>query len=242
MPGLGHILVVDDEPGVRSVLRQGLEDKGFRVFEAADKTELFAVLDSETIDLVTLDIGLGSSDGLLLAREIRADFNIPIFMITGRSAAVDRVRALEQGADDYICKPFYLTEVTLRIRNTLRRYPPLTRNPDLATEGTPRRLKFAAGMLDSTMREFTDVHGKPVELTETELALLEFFLRHPARILSRDEIMCELRGRHWSPEKRLLDGHVARLRRKIAPPREAPKFVKSVRGVGYVFTGEVHPG
>ena len=237
-----HILIVDDEPGVRGILREGLEEAGFRVSEAADKAELFASLDSATIDLITLDIGLGEANGLVLAREIRADFNIPIVMITGRSEPVDRVRGLEHGADDYITKPFYLAEVTLRIRNLLRRYPPLTRNTTSASEGSPRRFKFASGTLDSAMREFTDVEGKPVVLTDTELQLLELFLRYPARILTRDEIMRELRRRDWSPEERLLDGHVARLRRKIEPPGDAPKYLKSVRGVGYVFTGEVEFG
>jgi len=238
----GHILIVDDEPAVRDVLRQGLEEAGFRASEAADEAELSARLESEAVDLVTLDIGLGASDGLQLAREIRADFNIPIIMITGRSEAIDRVRGLEQGADDYITKPFYLAEVTLRIRNILKRYYPLPKNAASQAQEPQQRFKFSLGLLDVARREFTDVDGKPVVLTDTELQLLELFLRYPARILTRDEIMRELRSRNWSPEERMLDGHVARLRRKIEPLGEAPKFVKSVRGVGYVFTGEVHPG
>ena len=131
-----RILVVDDEPAVREVLRQGLEGAGFAVLEAEDKAEMFRALEDEQIDLITLDLGLGDSDGLELARQVRAARNIPIVMITGRSEPIDRVKGLEHGADDYVSKPFHLAEVVLRIRNVLRRYQ---REPDGYGNGLPRR-------------------------------------------------------------------------------------------------------
>ena len=183
-----------------------------------------------------------NSDGLELARQVRAARNIPIVMITGRSEPIDRVKGLEHGADDYVSKPFHLAEVVLRIRNVLRRYQ---REPDgygngaAAAGDQAQRYAFDSGVLDTRKREFRKTDGTLVDLTETEFRLLEIFLQRPAQILTRDEIMHELRSREWSPLDRTMDGHVARLRRKIEPLNETSQLIKSVRGVGYVFTGEV---
>jgi DNA-binding response OmpR family regulator len=207
------------------------------VSEARDKAALLRRL-TEPVDLITLDLGLGGEDGLELARQIRAVRNIPIVMITGRGAPIDRVAGLEHGADDYISKPFHIREVVLRIHNVLRRYE---LEESVPKPSTAQRYAFDLCVMDSTKREVTKVDGALLDLTESEFLLLEIFLRHPARVLSRDEILQMLRGRDWSPLDRTIDGHVARLRRKIEPPGEAPTLIKSVRGVGYVFTGEVKP-
>ena len=148
----------------------------------------------------------------------------------------DRVVGLEHGADDYISKPFHIREVVLRIHSVLRRYHLEEIIPKPSAE---QRQAFGVGVLDPAKREVRKVDGTLLDLTESEFLLLEIFLRNPARVLSRDEIVQMLRGRDWSPLDRTIDGHVARLRRKIEPPGEAPTLIKSVRGVGYVFTGEV---
>jgi len=236
-----RILVVDDEPAVCDVLCSGLEAAGMRAARAMDKAEMLAALAAGSFDLITLDLSLGSADGLVLAREIRAGYNLPIIMISGRVSAVDRVKGLEFGADDYVTKPFHLAEVVLRIRNVLRRYPSTAGADDPAAQAVAERLAFDAGALDMRKRALVDAGGARVDLTDSEFRLLELFLRNPSRILTRDEIMRGLRSRDWSPEERLLDGHVARLRQKIEPPSEAPRLIKTVRGVGYVFTGEVTP-
>jgi DNA-binding response OmpR family regulator len=239
-----RILVVDDEPAVREVLREGLEGAGFSVLEAENQAEMFHALEDGLIDLITLDLGLGDTDGLELARQARVVHNIPIIMITGRSGPIDRVKGLERGADDYITKPFHLPEVVLRVRNVLRRYhrePIRSGDEGDAAVDQPRRYVFDSGVLDTRKREFRNTDGALVDLTETEFRLLEAFLRHPVKILTRDEIMLELRSREWLPLDRTMDGHVARLRRKIEPKGETPVLIKSVRGVGYVFTGEVSP-
>jgi DNA-binding response OmpR family regulator len=239
-----RILVVEDEPAVREVLRQGLEEAGYSVLEAENQAEMFRALEDSSIDLITLDLGLGDADGLALARQVRTVRNIPIVMITGRSEPIDRVKGLEHGADDYVSKPFHLPEVVLRIRNVLRRYqrePIGPGNEGRAAVDQARRYLFDSGVLDKRKRELRNKAGALVDLTETEFRLLETFLRRPGRILTRDEMMHELRSREWSPLDRTLDGHVARLRRKIEPEGEAPALIKSVRGVGYVFTGEVSP-
>ncbi|WP_138472738.1 response regulator transcription factor [Poseidonocella sp. HB161398] len=225
------ILVVDDEPWLREVLRTGLEGAGFDVAEAADRNGLREVLDSRTIDLITLDLRLGNEDGLELARDIRADLNIPILMISARTAPIDRVHGLECGADDYIVKPFLIREVILRIKKTLERYQSTT-----AQEG---KLFFDHISFDPKRSSVTRSDGTPVELTGTELKLLELFLNHPGRILDRDSISRELYGHNWSPYSRTIDGHVARLRQKLGHQDETPPIIRSVRGVGYVLIGEV---
>ena len=231
-----RILVVDDEAAVCAILREAFEAEGFVVSEARDKAALFRSLEAESVDLITLDLALGHDDGLELARQIRALRNIPIVMITGRGAPFDRVVGLEHGADDYISKPFHIREVVLRIHSVLRRYHLEEIIPKPSAE---QQHAFVVGVLDPAKREVRKVDGTLLDLTESEFLLLEIFLRNPARVLSRDEILQMLRGRDWSPLDRTIDGHVARLRRKIEPPGEAPTLIKSVRGVGYVFTGEV---
>lgn len=229
------VLIVDDEPAVRAVLRNGLESEGWRVFEAWDRESLFASIRDHFIDVITLDLQLAEEDGLDLALELRSRKNIPILMISGRNKPFDRVKGLEYGADDYIVKPFHIREVVLRLQRVFDRY----HQPD----ETPSRIVFNHSELDLKHRVARHLDGTPLDLTGTELQLLELFLRHPQRVLSRDEISWAVNGRPWSPLDRTIDGHVARLRRKIETPGEAPMLIRSVRGVGYVFNGEVtHTG
>jgi two-component system, OmpR family, response regulator len=237
-----HILVVDDEPELRGILREGLEAEGFAVVEAANKAALFRCLNTHSIKLITLDLGLGPQDGFALALEIRAAHNVPIIMITGRDTSLDRVAGLERGADDYITKPFHIREVSIRVRSVLARYGISVDSlipSRIVKNDAAQKYAFDSGVLDVHKRELKKRDGAFVELTETEFRVLEFFLKHPGRVLSRDEIMQMLRGHDWAPLDRMIDGHVARLRRKIEAPSEELRIIKSVRGVGYVFTGDV---
>jgi DNA-binding response OmpR family regulator len=231
-----RILVVDDEPEIRAILCKGLAAEGFVVAEAADKAQLLAQLGG--VDLITLDVGLGAQNGLELAREVRAIRNIPIVMITGRAEPFDRVAGLEHGADDYVTKPFHIREVVIRVRNVLARYADAA--PAAAPAG-PERLAFDDTVVDLTAHSLRRGDGGRIELTETEFRLLEMFVTHPGRVISRDELNQMLRGRDWSPLDRTLDGHVARLRRKVEADEEEPRLIRSVRGVGYVFASEVRP-
>jgi DNA-binding response OmpR family regulator len=232
---------VDDEPAICSILRSGLETEGYEVSEAGNKVELLRCLQLAPIDLIVLDLDLGGEDGLQLAREVRAQHNIPIIMITGKADAFDRVAGLEQGADDYIVKPFHIRELLMRTRSVLRRYEleSVVEDAGNFVSVPAERYKFDDHVLDVPRRELKTVSGGTIDLTDAEFGLLLSFLRRPARILSRDELMHVLNGRDWSPEDRTIDGHVARLRRKIDSQSETPRLIKSVRGVGYVFTGDV---
>lgn len=237
-----HILVVDDQPAIRSLLRQGLEAAGYTVSEASNHATLMQCLEKEAVDLVTLDLNLGNDDGLAIARSIRASRNVPIIMISGKATGEDRVLGLENGADDYITKPFLMREVVLRVRGVLGRYGPVEAAAvEAAKRGDGERYSSELGIVDVARRELKTSSGDLIQLTDAEFDLLRILVRRPNRILSREEMMQLLKGRNWSPLDRTLDKHIAMLRKKIEPPGEAPRYIKSVRTIGYVFVGNVEP-
>jgi two-component system, OmpR family, response regulator len=242
------ILVVDDDADVRLLLRECFELEGYRVVEASDGATQKQALAAQVIDLVTLDLNLGGEDGLALAREIRAQRNVPIVMISGKSDTIDRVVGLELGADDYITKPFHLREVLARVRAVLRRYEPRvsdgasTTAVPAASGRTTQSFAFEGWELDLDRRELRSDARGAVTLTTAEFNLLAIFVQRPARVLSRDDIMDLLKGHDWSPLDRSIDSLVARLRKKIDQDSNIPKIVKTVRGVGYVFSVAVTKG
>jgi two-component system, OmpR family, response regulator len=233
-----EILVVDDDPEVRHLLRTCFEREGYIVSEACDAVGARTALERSGIGLVTLDLTLGRDDGLTLAREIRAAGDVPIVMVSGKGDAVDRIVGLELGADDYISKPFNLREVLARVRAVLRRHEangPASTIGDVAHE----RFRFGSWTLDVTNRGLLDAAGSAHELTTGEFNLLEMFVRRPHRVLSRDDIMDLLKGHYWSPLDRSIDALVSRLRKKIELDVTKPAHIKSVRGVGYMFATDV---
>lgn len=231
------LLVVDDDLDVRASMLDGLREQGFGVIEADSRDTALEVIRATPVDLVTLDLCLGADDGLDLAREIRALRNVPIIIVTALGDPADRVRGLENGADDYITKPFLLSEIVMRITNVLRRYELEAASAPGAE--IPPVLDFDHCVFDTRRRLVRKRDGGQIDLTDTELRLLELFVRHPGRVFSRDEISLALRGQAWSPLDRTIDGHVARLRRKIDHGHDESLLIRSVRGVGYVFTGDV---
>ena len=232
-----EILVVDDDPEIRHLLRVSLERENYAVSEAKDASTARSRLDRGGIDLITLDLALGADDGLTFAREIRAHSDVPIIMLTGKGDAIDRVVGLELGADDYICKPFNLREVVARVRAVLRRHEPARRT---AAKSAPHeRFGFNGWILDITSRELTTEACVNCELTTGEFNLLELFVRRSQRVLTRDEIMDLLKGHDWSPIDRSIDALIVRLRKKIEPEAAKPTHIKTVRGVGYVFATDV---
>ncbi len=237
-PDSQHILVVDDDPAVRELLRDCLEPEGFRVSEAANSAAMRALLSAGHIDLVTLDLMLGGENGLNLARDIRNHHDIPIIMITGKGDTIDRVVGLELGADDYIAKPFHPREVVARIRAVLRRKAP-AESGQAVSNPRSERLAFEDWTMDLSRREVMSKSQASLALTTAEFNLLEILARRPQRVHSRDTIMDLLKGHDWTPFDRSIDALVSRLRKKIEADPENPRLLKTVRGVGYIFACEV---
>jgi DNA-binding response OmpR family regulator len=235
-PSASHILIVEDDPKVRLLLRRCFEGEGYRVSEASCGAEALRQLSAASFDLVTLDLNLPDGDGLGFGREIRARSEVPIIMVTGKGDTIDRVVGLELGADDYITKPFHLREVLARVRAVLRRATPASR-PASGIDG--ERLVFEGWVLDLARRELISEAGQLCDLTTSEFDLLKTFATHAKRVLSRDQIMELLRGHDWTPVDRTIDNLVVRLRRKIEADPDNPRLIKTVRGVGYMFAADV---
>jgi DNA-binding response OmpR family regulator len=233
MPLTGRtILVVDDDPKVRTLLRRTLEGAGAAVCEAGDGAQAVAALHDRRPDLITLDLDLRGADGLDVAREVRRESAVPIVMITGKGDVIDRVVGLELGADDYISKPFHLREVLARLRSVLRRAEG-DAGPPTAEAGA---LRLDGLTLDLDRMAVTGRDGRPCEVTTADIRLLQAFVAHPMRPLSRDRLMDLTQGAEWSPLDRTIDNQVARLRRKIEREPTDPRLIRTVRGVGYMLT------
>lgn len=225
------ILVIDDDQDVRSVLRLGLAQEGWSIYEAADREEMLSVVQSRNVDAVTLDLNLQNIDGLSLARELRAIQNAPILIISARGQPFERVKGLEQGADDYITKPFHIREVVLRIKRLLSIYSQPLQDAQF--------LRLDQSIFDPSRGVLQDPSGSVISLTAQEKKLLQILTQNPNRVLSRDQIAQALTGRDWSPLDRTIDVHVAHLRRKLGQLLNTEIVIRSVRGVGYVFATPV---
>jgi len=232
-----HILVVDDDPRIRQMLVRYFEDEAYRVTAVSDGRSMRDVMARQVVDIVLLDLVLGGSeDGLQLAREIRARSDVPIIMLTGRDDVVDRIVGLEIGADDYIPKPFHLREVLARLRSVLRR-----RRPEAVTAATAQpkadTLTFDGWTLDLGRRQLQAAGGQEIALTTGEFDILAVLARQPGHVFTREALMDLTRSRSLEAFDRTIDAQIARLRKKIEKDPKNPTLVKSVRGVGYVFTG-----
>ncbi|THK36203.1 response regulator [Ensifer sp. MPMI2T] len=228
-----HILVVDDDSRIRQMLSRYFEDEGYRVSLAGDGREMRECLDKHSADIILLDLVLPGEDGLTLARDIRARSDVPIIMLTGRNDVVDRIVGLEVGADDYIAKPFHLREVLARVRGVLRRRQPRS----LSVSDTQSEIyRFEGLRLDIDRRQLLSDDGSEIPLTTGEFDMLCVLVRHAGRVLQRELLMDLTRGRNLEAFDRTIDAQIARLRRKIERDPNQPALIKSVRGVGYVFS------
>ncbi len=242
--GVQRILVVDDDPKIRSLLRTCFESDGFAVEEAEDSASVDAALEASPVDLITLDLNLDGENGLDIARDVRKARDIPIIMVTARDDVIDRVVGLELGADDYITKPFHVREMLARVRTVLRRSSNSAEPPMQASDS----LRQAPGLLDLdgltlSLEQLTasDRHNHACELTTADFKLLKAFLDNPNRALSRDRLMDLIDGPDWSPLDRTIDNQVARLRRKIERDPAKPALIKTIRGIGYMLTMTAKP-
>jgi DNA-binding response OmpR family regulator len=219
-----RILVVEDEKSISEPLAEGLAREGF-------DTEVAATLESarhgwrRSPDLILLDVMLPDGDGRDLAREIRRESDVPIIMLTARGEEIDRVVGLELGADDYVVKPFSMRELTARIRAILRR----------GRSSEPRMpIQIGEIRLDPASRTVTK-HDQPVELAAKEFDLLQMLMGSAGQVLRREQIMDEVWDPHWFGPTKTLDVHVSWLRKKIEDDPANPRYITTVRGVGFRF-------
>lgn len=230
-----RILIVDDDPRIRQMVTRYFEDEGFLVTGASDGASMRKALADFTVDLILLDLVLpNSEDGLALAREIRATSDVPIVMLTGRDDVVDRIIGLEVGADDYIPKPFHLREVLARVRSILRRRKPA----EAPVQDQGQVFEFDGWRLEINRRRLMNPQDEEVELTTGEFDMLAVMIRNAGRVLTREMLMDQTRGRQFEAFDRAIDAQIARLRKKIEVNPAHPVFIRSVRGVGYIFAAD----
>jgi two-component system OmpR family response regulator len=192
---------------------------------------MWSLLERQRVDLVVLDIMLPGEDGLVLCRQLRASSDLPVIMLTALGEDTERIIGLEMGADDYLGKPFNPRELLARIRGVLRRAGGDVSGSDA--------VRFADWTLDRNARHLISKEGVIVNLSTGEYRLLEAFVEHPNRVLSRDQLMDILQGRDWGPFDRSIDVQVSRLRRRLHDDARESALIKTVRGEGYLFTPRV---
>ena len=229
-----HIAVLDDETDITQLLAGYLGAQGYRVTQVHSGAALMATMAADAPALVLLDLGLPGEDGFAIARQLRERFHCGLVIVTGRGDAVDKIVGLEVGADAYVTKPFDLRELAARIKAVLRRIVPTTPTNG-AAESRGERFTFAGWTLDKAARRLLDPRGAEVALTGGEFDLLGVLLSNPGRVLSRDFLLEQTRGREAGPFDRTIDVQVGRLRKKIEADPERPELIKSVRGAGYVL-------
>ena len=225
------VLVVDDDANIRKLLRLYLERERYRVDEARDGPEALQRVGARAYNLILLDIMLPGVDGMEVCRRIREESGVPIILLTARSGDSDKVVGLDLGADDYVVKPFSPRELMARVRAQLRRHAPtMVDAPVMAAVGL--RVDPAAVRVE--------LDGTPVALTPTEFRLLEALMQRPARVFTRDELIGAVHGAH-DPGiiDRTIDVHFGRLRRKLGDDPARPRFIETVRSVGYRFAQPV---
>jgi len=233
-----HILVVDDDSEIRELLKTYLEKHGLHTSTAIDGKNMWRILDKSAIDLIVLDLMLPGEGGLSLCRQLCAsNKKIPVIMLTALGEETDRIVGLEMGADDYLVKPFNPRELLARIHSVLRRTRAFPGNADKTI--AKGLLHFANWTLDTIARHLISSDNVVVTLSGGEYRLLEVFLNHPNRVLSRDQLLELVSGKEAMPFDRSIDVQVGRLRKRLGDDSREPRLIKTVRSAGYVFTETV---
>lgn len=219
--------MVDDDPEIRTLLTRTLSEGGYQVLEAVDGATALASMAERTPDLILLDVVLGSEDGLDVLATIRRSSDVPVIMLTGKGLELDRVLGLKLGADDYVVKPFFPAELAARIGTVLRRSRP--------RETSAGHMQFGGLSVDSSTREVT-LGSEPIEMTAKEFDLLAFMARSPRQVFTRAQLLEQVwdSSSAWQGEGTVTE-HVRRIRRKIEADPDNPRWLRTVRGVGYRF-------
>ncbi len=232
--GAPHILVVDDDPGIQTLLGRYLREQGFVVRVVGSGSEMDAALRADPhMDLLVLDIMLPGEDGLSIARRLNPQTRPPIIMLSARGEDIDRIVGLEVGADDYLPKPFNPRELVARIKAVLRR-PSVAPTATQTAQSAPA-LPVIGDFALNTQTHQAFLQGQPLDLTHGEWRLLQFFLERPKRVINRDQIMDYLKGYERAAFDRSIDVRITRLRRKIEAQPAEPRYLVTIWGEGYLF-------
>jgi two-component system OmpR family response regulator len=231
-----HILIVDDDREIRTLLGDYLQKNGYRTTAVADGKAMWNAMTAGRFDLVILDVMLPGEDGFVLCRNLRARGDLPVIMLTAKGEDTDRIVGLELGADDYLPKPFNPRELLARIKSVLRRHRTIPGN--LQAEPA-RSLTFAGWTLDLAARNLISPQAVVVPLSGAEYRLLRVLLAYPNRVLSRDQLMDLTVGREADPLDRSVDVQISRLRQRLGEDAREPVIIKTVRGEGYLLAAPV---
>ena len=238
----GAVAIVDDDENLRLVVSTYLEGDGYTPFEAESSASLLSLLDKESIDIILLDLNLGGDDGLMLLPQIKQKTSVPVIIVSGKSEMTDRVVGLEMGADDYLTKPFEMRELSARIKANLRRSQPMPVNISQQNDSDPMSHKKKVGEWEFDTNKLQLIHaesGEIEDLTKNEYDLLITFVNSPNRALSRDYLYESLKDEDYNSFDRAIDVQVTRVRKKLRDDPQKPRYIKTVRGVGYMFIADV---
>ncbi len=230
-----HILIVDDDHEIRELLTDYLRDASFKISEAANGREMWRVVNKEQVDLIVLDLMLPEEDGLSLCRELRAQHEIPVVMLTAKGTLIDRIIGLEVGADDYLPKPFDPRELLARIKVILRR----ARVSDKPAADEFAYISFEGWRLDTQARQMFSPEGVIVSLGSSDYMVLRALLEHPNRPLSREFLIEHVYGKDSQAFDRSIDVCISRLRQHIEADTRNPTIIRTVRNAGYMLASQV---
>lgn len=228
-----NILIIEDNLPVRELMRESLEENGNTVFTASDGGEALRILRVKGVDAVILDLVLPDGDGLALMAEIRKSTEAPVIIVSGKGALVDKVVGLEMGADDYLAKPFEVTEFLARVKANVRRFKAQETKKNPVARKKPC-IKFGSLMLDPNKFDVFDARGKACRLTAMEFRLLEALVMSPNRVLSREQLLEKVRAEALNVNDRAIDIQIGRIRRKIGDKGKT-QLITTVRSVGYML-------
>ncbi len=235
--GEPRIFVVDDEPETRELIGDYLAMNGYCVRLLEGGAAMRKQMETEEPDLVVLDLNMPGEDGLSIVRSLKSTTDVPVIMLTATASLIDRVVGLELGADDYLAKPCEWRELLARIRSVLRRAQAQAAAPAAPDRGQPRReVRFGTKWLDLDAQSLRGEDGEEQPLVHSEFTLLKAFIENPRRVLSRERLLDLASARDGEPFDRAVDVRITRIRKKIEPDPSRPTVIRTVRGVGYMYS------
>lgn len=230
-------MVVDDEESIRELVRFNLQKAGYSVLTAGSGSECLSISERERPNLIILDVMLPDIDGFAVYRLLRRDSQVPVIFLTARDDELDRVMGLEMGADDYVTKPFSTRELVARVRAVLRRSAENHHATDDHHLTNRESIASCGNLVLDMLRHEVRLDGKPLPLTPKEFALLSFLMRHRGQVFSRDQLLDSVWDEGFFGDSRIVDVHIRHLREKIEDDPSRPRYIVTVRGVGYRFDG-----